>query len=90
MFISYGIKQTIPNSMHLSFEVRAFIWYQNNSYTATHNGKNFFDYNLAVPVLNINACQLSLSILSYHTSVQCFGVWQLKSLVLGNKDIKCL
>ena len=31
MFISYGIKQTIPNfSMHLSFEVRAFISYQNN------------------------------------------------------------
>ena len=40
--------------------------------------------------LNINACQLSLSILSYHTSVQCSGVWQLKSLVLGNKDIQCL
>ena len=57
MFISYGIKQTIPNfCMHLSFEVRAFIKYQNNSYTATHNGKNFFDYKTAVPALNINPC----------------------------------
>ena len=80
MFISYGIKQAIPNiTMHLNFEVRAFILYSNNSYTATHNGKNFYDYKTAVPTLNINACQLSLSILSYHTSVQCFGVWQLKS-----------
>ena len=44
MFTSHGIKQIIPNiSMHLRFEVRALIQYQNNSYTATNNGKNSFE-----------------------------------------------
>ena len=44
MFTSHGIKQIIPNiSMPLRFEVRALIQYQNNSYTATNNGKNSFE-----------------------------------------------